>query len=197
MGGLFSPAAFLTATRQARAQEKNLSLADMRLKVIPQTAAGAVLNRGGADGGAASDLTFTCQGLTLECGTWVGEGGAGGEGGDDDVVEGGRLAVSDDLSCVLPEMALIWEDMTGARSTAGEEGKLRTRTNAPPSSSPGPAAGRRASVEGVEEPKTIELPVYLNHTRDVFLFKMCLQSPPNVRICSMVKWLNGYSVIYI
>ena len=176
MGGLFSPAAFLTATRQARAQEKNLSLADMRLKVIPQTAAGAVLNRGGVGGGVASDLTFTCQGLTLECGTWV------GEGGDDDVVEGGRLAVSDDLSCVLPEMALIWEDMTGSRSAAGEEGKLRTRTNAPPSSSPGPAAARRASVDGLEEPKTIELPVYLNHTRDVFLFKMCLQSPPNVRI---------------
>ena len=94
LGGLFSPAAFLTATRQVVAQAKGLSLADMRLRVVPAAAAAAAA----AGGGGGSELSFVGRGLLLECGSW--------EGGE---AATGHLAVSEDLACKLPDMALIWE----------------------------------------------------------------------------------------
>jgi dynein heavy chain 1 len=105
LGGLFSPEAFMTATRQTVAEENQWSLQELKM----------VVKIGGA--GAADELspaTFVITGLCLEGAVWVGESQA--------------LGLSNEIRQALPPTHFTWThapvDQVAAAGSAAEKGML-------------------------------------------------------------------------
>ena len=100
LGGLFFPEAFLTASRQAIAQRKQVSLEELVLGVD-------------IGGTAAAEDSFMVKGLHMEGAAW--DAGAPG---------GGQLRSTDELSHALPGTRLRWlhRDPDG-REQAAERNK--------------------------------------------------------------------------
>jgi len=86
IGGLFSPEAYLTATRQAAAQAKQWSLENLELTVDIFTQGASI---------DTDDTSFIATGMTLEGATWDFQSKA--------------LILSNDTSVALPLVRLTWK----------------------------------------------------------------------------------------
>ncbi len=98
LGGLFSPEAFMTATRQAAAQANQWSLESIELTVQLAPEADNVQ-------GSATDQSFVLTGLTLE-------GGAAWD------FTAGQLALSNDMTRALPPTRFRWRQKAAAAAAA-------------------------------------------------------------------------------
>jgi len=93
LGGLFSPEAFLTATRQAAAQANQWSVENLELSVQITADENAQ--------GSAADQTFVVSGLTLE-------------GGSQWDFAASQLALSADMTRALPPTRFRWRQKAAA-----------------------------------------------------------------------------------
>jgi len=122
LGGLFSPEAFVAASRQAVAQGRTWSLEQVHLQVTVN------------DNTPAQD-SFTFEGLKLFGAVW----------------SGNALAISNtQASCTLKSTRFTWVKREGP-------------------------VGAEAKDDG-----TVTVPVYLDQTRQVFLFSVQLKRPSDV-----------------
>lgn len=97
-GGLFFPEAFLTASRQAIAQKKGLSLEELQMVVTVGNT-------------SHDDESFMVKGLQMESAAWDSEA-AGGSG---------QLVTTDELSVALPTTRLKWVHRESAELQATKD----------------------------------------------------------------------------
>jgi len=126
LGGLFSPEAFVAATRQAVAQNHNWSLETLYLKVTVDD------KSLGADG-------FSFDGLTLYGSAW----------------KENALAISNEASTSLPPTRFTWIRRQKSQELEEQEEEKRGETY-------------------------VTVPVYLDQTRQTFLFAVRLRRPPSI-----------------
>jgi len=126
LGGLFSPEAFVAATRQAVAQSHKWSLETLYLRVSVND------KNPSADG-------FSFDGLTLYGSAW----------------KDNSLAISQEVSYSLPTTRFTWIHRAKTQEQEEQEEEKRGETYA-------------------------TVPVYLDQTRQTFLFSVRLRRPPSI-----------------
>jgi len=126
LGGLFSPEAFVAATRQAVASEHKWSLETLYLRVS-------------VNDKTLSEDGFSFDGLTLYGSAW----------------KDNALAISQEVSCSLPTTRFTWIHRTNTQE--------------------------QEELEEVKRGETyVSVPVYLDQTRQTFLFSVRLRRPNSI-----------------